>query len=300
MFGKRDDLMGTGGGGNKLRKLEFLIGDARSKGADTFITIGGLQSNHARLSAAACAVHGMTCELVLSRQVARTDPDYERNGNVLLDGLFGGHVHMLPGSAYTLAHAEARAEALRNEGRRPYVVGSGGSSPIGCLGYVACAEEIALQEHNLGLTFREVVVPNGTAGTQAGLAAGFLALGLDRAVRGQTVLNPEDKARLVTTEKLRVTLDLVDSGPAFHEDAVIVDGSQLGAGYGIPTDGMRAAVRMMASQQGLLIDPVYGGKTFAGLLAAVCDGRYRAGDAILFIMTGGTPGLFAYRSEFEA
>lgn len=299
LFAKRDDLMGLGGGGNKLRKLEFLLGDARSQGADVFISVGGLQSNHARLSAAASAASGLDCELVLSRQVARDDIDYERNGNMLLDDLFGARIHRLAGTEDPLAYAQDRAEALRAQGRRAYVVGSGGSSPVGCLGYVACAEEILAQEAALGMRFREIVTPNGSSGTQAGLVAGFAALDADRPVRGLAVLKDQDLARTATLEKVRATLALIDAAPAFREEAVVVDGSQLGPGYGMPTDAMKAAVRLMAASQGLLIDPVYGGKAFAGLIAAVREGRYQAGDAVLFLMTGGAPGLFAYRSVLE-
>jgi L-cysteate sulfo-lyase len=300
LFAKRDDLMGLGGGGNKLRKLEFLLADAQAQGADTFISVGGLQSNHARLSAAASVASGLACELVLSRQVPRTDDDYERNGNRLLDDLFGARVHVLEGTQDPLAYALARADELRAEGRKAYVVGSGGSSPVGCLGYAACAEEILAQEVALGVTFREIVLPNGSSGTQAGLVAGFTALGVARSIRGFAVLNDSGKARAVTVDKVRATLDLIGAASAFSDEAIVVDGSQLGAGYGVPTEAMVDAVRIMAGRQGLLIDPVYGGKAFAGLLAAVREGRYREGDAVLFMMTGGVPGLFAYRSAFAA
>src|ERR1700722_2534680 len=149
LYVKRDDLMGLGGGGNKLRKLEFLLGDAISQGSDTFITIGGLQSNHARLSAAAAAHTGMSCELVLTQVVPRDDEAYRRNGNVLLDEIFGAKIHLLSGTENALAFATDRARVLKGEGRRPYLVGSGGSSPVGCLGYALCAAEIVEQEQEI-------------------------------------------------------------------------------------------------------------------------------------------------------
>ena len=159
VYVKHDDVALLGGGGNKLRKLEYLLGDAVAQGCDTFLTTGGLQSNHARLSAAAAARTGLSCELFLTRVVPRDDEEYRRNGNVLLDGLFGATIHELPGDADALAAAHARADELRRAGRRPYVVGTGGSSPTGCLGYVAAATEMLAQEDALGERFAQIVVP---------------------------------------------------------------------------------------------------------------------------------------------
>ena len=290
---KRDDL-GLGGGGNKLRKLEYLLGAALTEGCDTFVTTGGIQSNHARLSAAAAARAGLRCELVLARMVERDDEEYRRSGNVLLDGLFGAEVHMVNGPD-AWPFAQERAEALRAEGRKPYLVGAGGSSPTGCLGYAGCAAEIAAQEKELGLLFERIVIPNGSSGTHAGLAAGFAAMGMDPArVRSFTVLAPLDEARSATLELARLTLALLDQDARL--DSVEVAGEQRGEGYGIPTSAMLDAVRLMARSEGLLLDPVYSGKAFAGFLA---DARAGAEGDLLYVMTGGTPGLFAYRSEFE-
>lgn len=203
LFVKRDDLMGLGGGGNKLRKLEFLIGEARARQCDTFITTGGLQSNHARLSAAAAARAGLACELVLTRMVAREDEAYRKNGNVLLDGLLGATIHELPGDANAMAFAEERAAALKKEGRRPYVVGLGGSTPIGALGYAMCAREIAEQEAGPG-EFARIVLPNGSSGTHAGLAAGLAAMQRNPArLRSFAVLIPADRTRPATLELSR-------------------------------------------------------------------------------------------------
>ncbi|UYY60182.1 D-cysteine desulfhydrase family protein [Sphingomonas sp. S2-65] len=298
IFVKRDDLMGLGGGGNKLRKLEFLLGDAKAQGCDTFITTGALQSNHARLSAAASARAGLACELVLRRVVPREDPDYLHSGNQLLDPLFGARVYRLPGDADAMAFADARAAALLAKGRRAYVVGAGGSSPVGCLGYAACAAEILEQEASLGLRFARIVVANGSAGTHAGLAAGMALAGeaVGR-VQSYTVLAPLDPARAETAALADATLAGLSAAPL--SETLEIDGSQLGDGYGIPTGAMLDAVRLMARTEGLLLDPVYSGKAFAGLLAAVREGRYAPGEAVLFVMTGGTPGLYAYRPIFE-
>ncbi|MEM5422176.1 MULTISPECIES: D-cysteine desulfhydrase family protein [Paraburkholderia] len=299
VYVKRDDLTGLGGGGNKLRKLEFLMGEALAAGADTIITVGARQSNHARLTAAAAAQAGLQCELVLTRAVPRADFEYLENGNILLDDLLGARVHDLPGTANALEFAQARADELRAQGRKVYVCPLGGSSPVGCLGYAACAAEIMTQAHAQGLSFARVVVPNGSGGMHAGLAAGFAALGIDPSlVLAYTVLAKAGQAHAATFEKAGKTLELIDQARRIEGRSIVIDEAQLGEGYGIPTDAMREAVRLVASKEGLLIDPVYGGKAFAGLVHAARSGRLARGENVLFVMTGGLPGLFAYRSAF--
>ena len=301
LFLKRDDHMSLGGGGNKLRKLEFHLGAAQQAGVDTIITVGGVQSNHARLTAAACARLGMACELILTRSVPKTDVDYELNGNVLLDQLFGAELQVLNAGADALALAETRAAQLRDAGRQVRVIPMGGSTPLGSLGYARCAAEIARQESELGLTFNQVVVPNGSAGTHAGLAAGFQLLGRGTSiVKSYSVLSDSQSSATRTLNLTRDTLALLDSHASPTAEEIVIDGSQLGAGYGLPTHAMQDAVRLMARAEGLLIDPVYSGKAFAGLLADLRQGHFRAGDNVLFVMTGGTPGLYAYRETFQA
>jgi len=298
LFVKRDDLMSVGGGGNKLRKLEFLVGAALADRCDTFITTGGLQSNHARLSAAACARAGLACEVVLTRAVPRDDVEYRRNGNVLLDSLFGATVHELPGDADAIEFAHERAGELRTLGRNPYIVGSGGSSPIGALGYVACALEIVEQEAEFG-PFSDVVLPNGSSGTHAGLAAGFAALRRD-SLRLESFAVWADAASTHsrTYDIACETLTMIDRVADLDRTRIFVDGQQLGEGYGRPTEAMFQTVRLVAKTEALILDPVYGGKAFAGLLAAVRRGAYGAGSSVLFVMTGGLPGVFAYRPAF--
>jgi L-cysteate sulfo-lyase len=300
LYVKRDDLMGLGGGGNKLRKLEFLLGDAISQGSDTFITIGGLQSNHARLSAAAAAHTGMSCELVLTQVVARDDDAYRRNGNVLLDEILGAKIHLLAGTENALDFAADRAKVLKSEGRRSYLVGSGGSSPVGCLGYANCAVEILEQQRKIEGGFTQIIAPNGSSGTHAGLAAGFASVGMNpEKISSYAVLNPAKETQFNTHELAKATLALLAPTKSIDLDAIHVSDDQLGDGYGIPTSAMLEAVRTMARTQGLLLDPVYTGKAFAGVLAAVRSGAYKPGEAILFLMTGGLPGLFAYQQAFE-
>jgi D-cysteine desulfhydrase len=301
IYVKRDDLMGIGGGGNKLRKLEFLIGEALEQDCDTFITTGARQSNHARLSAAAAARAGLSCELVLTDTVARDDEAYRCNGNVLLDDLLGATVLRRPGDVDALTVAQERALHLSAMGRRAYVVGSGGSSPLGCLGYAVCADEIMIQEKELGLRFGRIIVPNGSSGTHAGLAAGLRAAGDEPGrIESFTVLAPIETARAVTIELAVRTLALIDPGSAFVGGEIVVTSGQLGEGYGVPTDAMFEAVRLVAQSEGLLLDPVYGGKAFAGLIAAIREGAWRGEEPVLFVMTGGLPGLFAYEPAFRS
>lgn len=301
LFLKRDDHMLIGGGGNKLRKLEFHIGAALAAGVDTVITVGGIQSNHARLTAAVCARLGLACELILTRAVPKTDVDYELNGNVLLDQLFGAQLQVLAGGSDSLAVAETRATQLRDSGRNVLVIPTGGSTPLGSLGYARCAAEIAQQETELGLSFNQVVVPNGSAGTHAGLAAGFQLLGRGTSiVKSYSVLSDRDSSAARTRQLTQDALALLGSNTVVQAEEIAIDGSQLGDGYGLPTPAMQEAVRLMARAEGLLIDPVYSGKAFAGLLADLRLGRYRSGDNVLFVMTGGTPGLYAYRETFQS
>jgi D-cysteine desulfhydrase len=301
LYLKRDDHMLIGGGGNKLRKLEFHIGAALETGVDTVITVGGLQSNHARLTAAVCARLGLACELILTRAVPKDEVDYELNGNVLLDQLFGADIQVLAKGSDALAKADIRAAQLRDSGRKVLVIPTGGSTPLGSLGYARCAAEIAQQETELGLTFNQVVVPNGSAGTHAGLAAGFELL--DRGtsiVKSYSVLSDRDTSAARTLTLTQDALTLLGSDAVVTAEAINIDGRQLGDGYGLPTPAMQEAVRLMARAEGLLIDPVYSGKAFAGLLADIRQGHFRSGDNVLFVMTGGTPGLYAYRETFQA
>lgn len=301
LYVKRDDLGEVGGGGNKLRKLEFLLGAAMEHGVDTIVTVGGLQSNHARLAAAACARLGLDCELFLGELVPRHDNDYRRNGNVLLDALFGAAVQVVPAGSSPLERATERAEQLRAQGRKAFVIPTGGSTPLGALGYAKGALEIARQEQALGIRFDQVVVPNGSSGTHAGLSAGFHVLGRGTGlVRSYNVLVDQAATRQRTVELVIETLRLLGRPADPAQVQVNVEGGHLGNGYGVPTDEMIAALKLLASTEGLLLDPVYTGKAFAGLLSDVRAGRFAPGARVLFVMTGGTPGVFAYRTVFDS
>ena len=236
---------------------------------------------------------------MLTEIVPRTDEAYRNNGNMLLHGIFGATIHLLPGTEDALDFAKDRSEFLKTRGRRPYVVGSGGSSPVGCLGYAACAVEIAEQQQAIEGHFARIIVPNGSSGTHAGLAAGFVAIGIDPArISSYAVLDSAEKTQKTTQTLAKAALALIDPTKSIDLEAIHVSGDQLGDGYGIPSSAMLDAVRTMARTEGLLLDPVYSGKAFAGVLADIRRGAFKSGDAILFVMTGGLPGLFAYPAVF--
>ncbi|VVE26433.1 D-cysteine desulfhydrase family protein [Pandoraea anhela] len=302
LFVKRDDLGEVGGGGNKLRKLEFLLGYALAERVDTVITLGGIQSNHARLTAAACANLGLTCELVLADMVPRHDAEYREGGNVMLDRLFGAKLTFLSPGSDARSVAAARAEALRARGHRPMVIPAGGSSALGALGYVKCAQEILDYEAAHGVVFRHVVVPNGSHGTQAGLVAGFArAAGRGGIVRAYSVLSDRETTYVNTVNLVRETLALLDADASdLKEDVdIVVQGDYRGQAYGLPTPAMVDAVRLLARSEGILLDPVYSGKAFSGLLGDLANDRLPPNSDILFVATGGTPSLFAYRDTFD-
>lgn len=299
LYAKRDDLMGLGGGGSKLRKLEYLMGDAAAKGCDTIVATGGIQSNFTRVVGAACAREGVSCELVLAPLVPETDDDYDHSGNTILNDLFGTKIHILDHGQSAADFARRRAEDLTGQGRRPYLTPGGGSSSISALGYVRCALELDAQLSSLGLDKATIVTPNGSNGTHAGLLAGFRALGRSpRQVKAFTVLASAEDSRRSTLTMANGTLDLLGVNERLDLDDVRIAGDQRGEGYGLVTDAMIEAIRLMAGCEGLLLDPVYSGKAFAGVIGDVRSGRYPAGSSIVFLMTGGTPALFAYRSAF--
>ena len=298
LFIKRDDCTGLGGGGNKTRKLEYLLADARQQGADTLVTIGGLQSNHARQTAAAAAKFGFACELVLEDVAGTPKADYYDNGNVLLDSLFGARIHRLELAADCDAYTESLLEKLKTEGRKPYLIPLGGSNAIGSLGYVRCANELLQQIAAQELAIDQIVLASGSAGTQAGLLAGLIAAKIDIPVLGIAVSQTTQDQQQLVEALLRQTLAHLGLDPDQADGRVVADGSYFGDGYGIPTEAMITAVKRCAQLEGLLLDPVYTGKAMAGLMDLRGQGVIAAGSNQLFLHTGGSAGLFAYREVF--
>lgn len=302
---KRDDCTGLGMGGNKARQLEFYLGEAIERGADTVVITGAVQSNFVRAAAAAAAKLGLGCEIQLEDRVGDMDETYQRSGNVLLDRLFGARLHTYPEGEDEVgadSALEVIAERVRRRGREPYVIHLGeGHRPLGALGYVAAAEEILTQAEELNESFDAVVVASGSGATHAGLLVGFAAAGRsDIAVHGVCVRR-EAAAQKARIERLVGAIcEELDATELAAEAEVCAHDDWLGPGYGRPSDGTLAAIRTAARHEGLLLDPVYSGKTFAGVLGLAGRGAFASGSRVLFVHTGGTPALFAYRGALEA
>jgi D-cysteine desulfhydrase len=289
--------MALGGGGSKLRKLEFLLGEALVQGADTLIATGLRQSNSTRLAAAAAAHLGLRADLGLRARSPLDSGEYESGGNALLAELFGAVVHSLSEDADVKSFAAERVAALAREGRTAYVIPAGASSPLGSLGYVAAALEIAQQERALGFEFDRVIVANGSSGTHAGLLAGFALLGRRERVHGYSVLHEAAGAQAATLALARGALDLLGrDNPLTAADVTVSDACR-GPGYGHATQEAIDAIHLLGAREGLLLDPVYGGKAFAGLLKEARTGALKSWPNVLFLFTGGTPALQAYRDE---
>jgi L-cysteate sulfo-lyase len=291
---KRDDCTGLATGGNKTRKLEFLIGAALSENADMVITQGAVQSNHVRQTAAAACRYGLDCHGLLERRVRGAGDDYEWTGNVFLDRMFGASLEFREPGLDMNAEAEAVAAKFRTQGRRPYVIPGGGSNETGALGYVVCSQELVTQAADTGMKIDWVVMATGSTGTQAGLVAGLYAMGANVPVMGISVRQKKDaqvKAVHALAEKTVAKLN----GGSIPASKVMVDDGYIGEGYGIPTDSTLEAIMLASRLEGLLLDPVYSGKGFAGLIGLIRAGFFNADDNIVFLHTGGSAALFAYQ-----
>ncbi|SDE67182.1 D-cysteine desulfhydrase [Ruegeria marina] len=291
---KRDDCTGLSTGGNKTRKLEFLMAEAVAQGADMVMTQGATQSNHARQTAAAAAKLGMACHLLLEDRTGSTDPNYTGNGNVLLDHLHGATTEARPGGLDMNAELEAAAGRFRTEGRIVYTIPGGGSNPTGALGYVNCAFELLGQINETGLVFDHLVHATGSAGTQAGLITGLKASNarlplLGIGVRASRPVQEENVFKLATATAAKLGC----AGVVARAD-VIANTDYVGAGYGIPTNGGIEAIRLFAELEGLLLDPVYSAKGAAGMIDLIRNGHFTKDERIIFLHTGGAAALFGY------
>jgi len=295
---KRDDCTGLSTGGNKTRKLEFLMAEAQAQSADVVITQGATQSNHVRQTAAFAAKLGMDCHVLLEDRTSSHDPNYAHNGNVLLDRLHGVTIAQRPGGLDMNAELDTYAQTLRAQGRKVYVIPGGGSNATGSLGYVDCAFELLAQANARSLVIDHIVHATGSTGTQAGLVAGLAAMHAHIPLLGVSVRAPaaqqEDnvyKLACAVAEKLGCA-DLVQRAD------VHANSDYVGAGYGIPAPSTVEAISLFAQLEGVLLDPVYSGKSAAGLIDLIRTGRFKKGEQVVFIHTGGAVALFAYLSTF--
>jgi L-cysteate sulfo-lyase len=296
---KRDDCTGLALGGNKTRKLEFSMAEALAQGADTVITVGAVQSNHVRQTAAAACKLGFRCEVLLEHRVTDPSDAYANSGNILLDRIFGANLREYPGGTdFDTAMAEVAAE-IEASGGKPYLIPGGASNRVGALGYVNCALELLEQADQQGIVVDHLVTATGSAGTQAGLIVGLKAARPDVPLLGIGVNVPkevqEDRVYNLACE----TADYIGKPGIVAREDVVANCDYVGAGYGIPTAGMNEAVLLLARLEGLLFDPVYSGKALAGMIDLVRKGEFARGENIVFLHTGGAAALFAYADQLE-
>ncbi len=299
LYVKRDDCTGLAFGGNKVRQLEFYMGEAQAAGADTVLITGAVQSNFVRLTAAAACTLGMACHVQLEERVARDDQQYRNSGNVLIDHILGAAIH-------TYAHGEDEvgadqrleeiAEQIRHDGRRPYVIHlSPGHKPLGALGYVIAARELLAQIQEKNLTIEEIVVPSGSGATHAGLLFGLRALGSSIRVYGICVRRPAKDQHDRITSRCREIAGLLGMSSPVVEADIGRDDEFLAPGYGHLNDAASSAIVRAAQAEALILDPVYTGRAMAGFLQRAA--RAKTGGQLLFWHTGGTPAVFAYGDD---
>jgi L-cysteate sulfo-lyase len=296
---KRDDCTGLATGGNKTRKLEFLLADALQQGADMLITQGAVQSNHVRQTAAAACKFGLDCHALLERRVPDRAADYETTGNVLFDHIFGTTIEFRPPGLDMNAEARAVTEKFAVNGRKPYFIPGGGSNEIGALGYVSCAYEMLAQFDAQGLDVGWIVLASGSAGTHAGLLAGLHAAGSDIPVMGISVRQPRERQIAAVHKLAAATAAQLTDTPLSLEKTMIDDG-YVGAGYGLPTEGTIAAINLIARKEGVLLDPVYSAKGLAGMIGLTEQKFFDSQKDVVFLHTGGAAALFAYGNQLAS
>ena len=300
LYVKRDDCTGLATGGNKTRKLEFLIGDALAQGADTVITHGAVQSNHVRQTAAAACRYGLRCAALLERRVPGHGPGYEATGNVLFDRLFGAELRLVEAGTDMDGACAELAEEIRGRGSKPYYIPGGGSNAVGALGYVDAALELLTQANAMGLRIDCVVHGTGSTGTQGGLVCGLEGANSGIGVLGICVRHPAAAQIDAVYRTASATAAHVGLKGGLDRRRIMANGDYVGPGYGVPTEGTIEAIRLAAEQEGLLLDPVYTGKAMAGLIDLCRNGFFTRDQNLVFLHTGGAAALFAYEGDLAA
>ncbi len=303
VWAKRDDIAsGLAFGGNKVRKLEWLAADALAQGCDTLVSIGNIQSNHTRQVAAVAAVLGMGCRLVQEEWTKWDDPVYGQVGNILLSRLMGAET-LLEGEGYSTAVKgtwERALDEVRRGGGKPYAIPAGASDhPLGGLGYAHFADELAAQEEREGVFFDTVVTATCTGSTQAGMVVGFGAQERKRRLVGIDTATDAAMTRAAVTKIARATAELVGLKRDIRDEEIEIDDRFAGPDYGLPDDATVAAIRKAASLEAMLTDPVYEGKSMAGLIAMAGNGEFPRGSKVLYVHLGGAPALNAYHKAFD-
>lgn len=288
---KRDDLTGHSFGGNKTRKMEFVLGDARASKADTIVTVGGLQSNHCRQTAVACAKAGFRCILLLAGE----EPD-TYTGNLLLNSMLGAEIKFYPDDHLLTMHSrlDEVLETLKDFGLNPYAVPAGATMPVGVISYAVAMEELYSQTQNEGFTPEKIILATGTGGTLAGLIVGAQMLDLDVDIIGVSVLHDAEEATLQVKNQISRIIDIYPEVDDFTPK-INIDDTFLEPGYGIMTAGVRTAIDTFAKMDGIFLDPVYTGKAGLALMRMAINGDIKSGAHTIFYHTGGSPALFAYK-----
>ncbi len=296
---KRDDLTGLAFGGNKVRQLEYYMGEAMAQDADTILITGAVQSNFVRLAAASARKKGMECHVQLEDRVPKNDPTYKNSGNVLIDKMLGATLYSYPDGedeAGADAHLGELADGLRKTGKKPYVIHlSPGHAPLGALGYVDAAREVLSQCENEGIELDEVVLASGSGHTHGGMLFGLRALGCPVRVTGICVRRKADDQRMRISNRCREIAELLEMDPVVDEGDIILSDEYLGPGYGRMNEQVLDAMRQAAESEGLITDPVYTAKAMCGFLERAKAAKKE--QTLLFIHTGGTPAIFAYERE---
>ena len=298
IYVKRDDCTGLASGGNKTRKLEYSMAAALEEGADTIITVGAVQSNHVRQTAAAACKLGLKCEVLLERRIAEPSEPYAKSGNILLDRIFGANLREYPGGTdFDAAMAEV-ADEVSAKGGKPYIIPGGASNKIGALGYVNCAIELLGQIEEQGLDIGHIVTATGSAGTQGGLIVGLKAMESTIPLLGIGVNIPQQDQEEKVFKLACETAEYIGKPGCVTREDVVANCNYVGDGYGVPTESMNEAVLMLARTEGLLFDPVYSGKGLAGMIDLIRNGTLGDGN-IVFLHTGGSAALFAYVDQLH-
>ncbi len=296
---KRDDCTGLSTGGNKTRKLEFLMAEAMVQGADMVMTQGATQSNHARQTAAFAAKLGLGCHILLEDRTHSNNDNYNNNGNVLLDHLHGATTEKFPDGLDMNAEMETVAERFRAEGKKVYTIPGGGSNPTGALGYVNCAFELLGQLNDRALKVDHIVHATGSAGTQAGLITGLKATNANIPLLGIGVRAPKAKQEENVFNLAKATAEKLGCAGVVEREDVVANTDYVGEGYGIPTEGGMEAIAMFAELEAILLDPVYSAKGAAGFIDLIRQGHFKKGERVVFLHTGGASALFGYDAAFD-
>ncbi len=296
---KRDDCTGLSTGGNKTRKLEFLMAEAELQGADMVMTQGATQSNHARQTAAFAAKLGMDCHILLEDRTGSNNANYNNNGNVLLDHLHGATTEKRAGGLDMNAEMEAVADKFRADGKKVYTIPGGGSNPTGALGYVNCAFELVGQANDRGLKIDHLIHATGSAGTQAGLIVGLKAMNAQIPLLGIGVRAPKPKQEENVYNLACATADKLGCSGIVNREDVVANTDYVGEGYGIPTESGIEAIQMFAELESILLDPVYSAKGAAGFVDLIRKGHFKKDERVVFLHTGGSVALFGYDAAFD-